>query len=100
MVGTHVRYDAFLRNIPPERRIGDYAHGASRILNAVLKRLDTVAPTWGPRARITLRQEHSGGCSTHPHQRPINALLEVASMDWERPGTPFLTSWWCFVGAT
>jgi hypothetical protein len=57
-LNAHVRYGAHLRCIPPERRVGDYAHGASRMLNAVFKRLDTDAPAWGPRARATLRKEH------------------------------------------
>ena len=55
VIGSHVRYGAFLRCIPPERRVGDYAHGASRILNAVFKRLETAAPAWGPHARANLR---------------------------------------------
>lgn len=53
-VETHVRYGAFLRAIPPVRRIGDYAHAAARILTAVFKRLLKMAPAWGPRAAANL----------------------------------------------
>jgi hypothetical protein len=50
-----VRYGSFLRTIPPTRRVGDYAHAASRIVNAIFKRLENLAPQWGPRARADLR---------------------------------------------
>ena len=43
-VGTHVRYGCFLGTIPLTNRVGDYAHCACRILNAVFKRLAADAP--------------------------------------------------------
>ena len=36
---TNPRYGAFLRTIPPIRRIGDYVHCTSRVVNILLKRL-------------------------------------------------------------
>ena len=35
----NIRYGAFLRSIPLQRRVGDYAHCAARVVNATLKRL-------------------------------------------------------------
>lgn len=40
---THVRAGAFLGTIPPCRRVGDFVHAASRVANAILKRLGDVA---------------------------------------------------------
>lgn len=37
------RYGAFLAAVPPERRIGDYAHAAARVVTCILKRLETHA---------------------------------------------------------
>ena len=37
-----VRYGAFLRSIPPARRIGDFPHCASRVVNTFLKRLEAM----------------------------------------------------------
>ena len=54
-VETHVRYGAFLRAVPPSRRVGDYAHAASRAVNAVFKRLLADAPVWGHRAAADLQ---------------------------------------------
>lgn len=34
-----LRYGAFLPSIPVSRRVGDYVHGAARIVNIILKRL-------------------------------------------------------------
>ncbi len=49
-VASGVRYGAYLASVPPHRRIGDYAHAAARVVNAVFKRLATTAATWAPRA--------------------------------------------------
>ena len=38
-VSTHVRCGSFLLAIPRERRVGDFAHCATRVVNAFLKRL-------------------------------------------------------------
>jgi hypothetical protein len=56
-VESHVRYGAFLRGIPPARRVGDYAHAAARVVNAVFKRLLAAAPQWGPRAAAHLHPD-------------------------------------------
>ena len=55
-----VRYGAFLRVIPPERRIGDYNHCAARVCNTILKRLLAMAEQVGlapRRALLDLQQE-------------------------------------------
>jgi hypothetical protein len=49
-VPSGVRYGAYLASVPAQRRIGDYAHAAARVLNAVFKRLAATATTWAPRA--------------------------------------------------
>ena len=43
-VATHVRYGCFLGSVPVSQRVGDYVHCASRIVNAILKRLAQHAP--------------------------------------------------------
>jgi hypothetical protein len=52
--GAHVmeasRFGSFLRHIPATRRVGDYAHAAARVLNAIFKRIDANAKTWPGRS--------------------------------------------------
>ena len=53
-VPSHVRYGAFLPNIPPRRRVGDYVHASCRILNAIFKRLTLWASSLPNAARVDL----------------------------------------------
>ena len=90
-VETHVRYGAFLRAIPPSRRIGDYAHAAARIVNAIFKRLLEVAPQWGHNAAANLRLDaHSltdrdetclGSSVQFPHL-PVGPFRGDDSLQW------------------
>ena len=53
-LGAHVmeasRFGSFLRHIPATRRVGDYAHAAARVLNAIFKRIDADAKNWPSRS--------------------------------------------------
>ena len=50
------RFGSFLRHVPASRRIGDFAHAAARVVNAVFKRTYTTAPAWGRSAAKDLHQ--------------------------------------------
>ena len=54
-IQPYTRYGAFLPDIPPTRRAGDYAHACARLLNAVFKRLAVEVSTWGARAAAELQ---------------------------------------------
>lgn len=54
-IQPYTRYGAFLPDIPPTRRAGDYAHACARLLNAVFKRLAVEVSAWGPRAAADLQ---------------------------------------------
>ena len=41
------RFGAFLRHIPATHRVGDFAHAAARVVNAVFKRTYEDAQAWG-----------------------------------------------------
>ena len=42
------RWGAFLRSVPPNRRLGDYQHAACRILNGIAKRTETTLQALPP----------------------------------------------------
>ena len=54
-VQSHARYGAFLPDIPPSRRAGDYAHAGARLVNALFKRLLVDVGAWGARAAADLK---------------------------------------------
>ena len=46
-ITRHVRFGAFLRHIPPVRRIGHFVHCTGRLVNAILKPLENnMNMTW------------------------------------------------------
>ena len=45
-VNEQVRWGAFLRAIPPPRRVGDYAHATARLCIATQKRLQQDVSSW------------------------------------------------------
>lgn len=61
------RYGSFLRAIPASRRLGDHAHAAARVLNAVFNRVFTQATNWGVHARPDLSRGACPGCGVGLH---------------------------------
>jgi hypothetical protein len=83
-VQTHTRYGAFLRDIPPTRRAGDYAHASARIVTAVFKRLLGNVATWGGRSAADLSPGRSGGGGVVRGQALV--LLRSVRSGFDRSG--------------
>ena len=58
---SNVRYGAFLRSIPLERRVGDHVHCAARVANVIFKRLTTYYC-------VTKRSPHKGKLGAIPKE--------------------------------
>ena len=54
-----VRFGAFLRHIPAARRVGDFAHAAARVVNAVFRRVFVDAKGWDRSAAKALQTSPS-----------------------------------------
>ena len=93
-VDADVRWGAFLRQIPPCRRIGDFVHAQCRIANAFIKRLTTMLQqliaSHGPSARAAMAELKK---IQHDLVEAAKAIPEAERLQKkEKPGTLDITT--------